>query len=282
MIHWAGGNPFHHHQQLNRLVEGWSKPDTVVVQDIVWTPAARMADIVLPVTTTLERNDIGGSSRDRFIFAMHQAIAPRHQARHDFDIFSELAERLGYGDVFTQNRSEREWLTTLYDECRARQQEAAQSWPSFDEFWRQGHVEIPMDDKPFVFFEDFRRDPQQHALQTPSGKIELFSSTIAGYDYPDFAPHPEWRPPVEWLGASATQTWPLHFISIQPGDRLHSQLATTPQVEANKTAGRETLYMHPQDAAARGINEGFQVEVSNDRGRIYAGVRITDGVTPGW
>ncbi|EHD22869.1 MULTISPECIES: molybdopterin guanine dinucleotide-containing S/N-oxide reductase [Brenneria] len=281
LIHWAGGNPFHHHQQLNRLVEGWSKPDTVVVQDIVWTPAARMADIVLPVTTTLERNDIGGSSRDRFIFAMHQAIAPRHQARHDFDIFSELAERLGYGDVFTQNRSEREWLTTLYDECRARQQEAAQSWPSFDEFWRQGHVEIPMDDKPFVFFEDFRRDPQQHALQTPSGKIELFSSTIAGYDYPDFAPHPEWRPPVEWLGASATQTWPLHFISIQPGDRLHSQLATTPQVEANKTAGRETLYMHPQDAAARGINEGFQVEVSNDRGRIYAGVRITDGVTPG-
>ncbi|MCL2892972.1 molybdopterin guanine dinucleotide-containing S/N-oxide reductase [Brenneria tiliae] len=281
LIHWAGGNPFHHHQQLNRLVEGWSKPDTVVVQDIVWTPAARMADIVLPVTTTLERNDIGGSSRDRFIFAMHQAIAPRHQARHDFDIFSELAERLGYGDAFTQNRSEREWLTTLYDECRARQQEAAQSWPSFDEFWRQGHVEIPMDDKPFVFFEDFRRDPQQHALQTPSGKIELFSSTIAGYDYPDFAPHPEWRPPVEWLGASATQTWPLHFISIQPGDRLHSQLATTPQVEANKTAGRETLYMHPQDAAARGINDGFQVEVSNDRGRIYAGVRITDGVTPG-
>ncbi|PWC13969.1 molybdopterin guanine dinucleotide-containing S/N-oxide reductase [Brenneria corticis] len=281
LIHWAGGNPFHHHQQLNRLVEGWSKPDTVVVQDIVWTPAARMADIVLPVTTTLERNDIGGSSRDRFIFAMHQAIAPRHQARHDFDIFSELAQRLGYGDAFTQNRSEREWLTTLYDECRARQQEAAQSWPSFDEFWRQGHVEIPMDDKPFVFFEDFRRDPQQHALQTPSGKIELFSSTIAGYDYPDFAPHPEWRPPVEWLGASATQTWPLHFISIQPGDRLHSQLATTPQVEANKTAGRETLYMHPQDAAARGINEGFQVEVSNDRGRIYAGVRITDGVTPG-
>ncbi len=59
MVHWAGGNPFHHHQQLNRLVEGWQKPDTVVVQDIVWTPAAQMADIVLPATTTLERNDIG-------------------------------------------------------------------------------------------------------------------------------------------------------------------------------------------------------------------------------
>ncbi|RLM25906.1 biotin transporter BioY [Brenneria alni] len=281
LIHWAGGNPFHHHQQLNRLVEGWSRPDTVIVQDIVWTPAAQMADIVLPVTTTLERNDIGGSSRDRFIFAMHQAIAPQHQARHDFDIFSELAERLGYQDVFTQNRSEREWLATLYDECRTRQQDAGQLWPSFDAFWHKGHVEIPMDDKPFVFFEDFRRDPQQNALQTPSGKIELFSATIAGYDYPDFAPHPEWRPPVEWLGAPATETWPLHFISIQPADRLHSQLATTPQVEANKTAGRETLYMHPQDAAARDISDRSQVEVRNARGRILAGVQITDGVTPG-
>ncbi|MEE3650648.1 MULTISPECIES: molybdopterin guanine dinucleotide-containing S/N-oxide reductase [unclassified Brenneria] len=281
LIHWAGGNPFHHHQQLNRLVEGWRRPDTVIVQDIVWTPAAQMADIVLPVTTTLERNDIGGSSRDRFIFAMHQAIAPQHQARHDFDIFSELAERLGYQETFTQNRNERQWLETLYADCRARQNDAGQLWPSFDEFWRHGHVEIPMDEKPFVFFEDFRRDPQQHALQTPSGKIELFSSTIAGYDYPDFAPHPEWRPPVEWLGAPASKTWPLHFISIQPSDRLHSQLAATPQVEANKTAGKETLYMHPQDAAAREITDRSQVEVRNDRGRILAGVRITDGVTPG-
>nr|NMN92544.1 biotin/methionine sulfoxide reductase [Brenneria salicis ATCC 15712 = DSM 30166] len=281
LIHWAGGNPFHHHQQLNRLVEGWRKPDTVIVQDIVWTPAAQMADIVLPVTTSLERNDIGGSSRDRFIFAMHQAIAPQHQARHDVDIFSELAERLGYREMFTQNRNERQWLETLYDECRARQKEAGQSWPSFDAFWRQGHVEIPMDEQPFVFFEDFRRDPQQHALQTASGKIELFSSTIAGYNYPDFAPHPEWRPPVEWLGAPASKTWPLHFISIQPADRLHSQLAATPQVAANKTAGKETLYMHPQDAAARAITDRSQVEVRNDRGRILAGVQITDGVTPG-
>ncbi|MEC5317879.1 molybdopterin-dependent oxidoreductase [Brenneria populi subsp. brevivirga] len=281
LIHWAGGNPFHHHQQLNRLVEGWRKPDTVIVQDIVWTPAARMADIVLPVTTTLERNDLGGSSRDRFIFAMHQAIAPQHQARDDFAIFSELAERLGYGRDFTQNRGEREWLTSLYDDCRARQKDNGRSWPSFDAFWQKGYVEIPMDDEPFVFFEDFRRDPRQHALQTPSGKIELFSATIAGYDAPDFAPHPEWRPPVEWLGAPAAERWPLHFISIQPADRLHSQLAATPQVAANKTAGKETLYMHPQDAAARAIGDRSLVEVRNARGRIHAGVQITDGVMPG-
>ncbi|MFP1950601.1 molybdopterin-dependent oxidoreductase [Lonsdalea quercina] len=281
LIHWAGGNPFHHHQQLNRLVEGWRKPDTVVVQDIVWTPAARMADIVLPVTTTLERNDIGGSSRDRYIFAMHQAIAPQHHARNDVDIFSELAERLGYGDDFTQGRNERDWLAMMYQQCRERQGDTGQAWPDFEAFWHQGFVEIPMDDKPFVFFEAFRDDPEQHALKTPSGKIELFSETLAGYRYDDFGPHPEWRPPVEWLGADMAQKWPLHFISIQPSDRLHSQLGSTPQVAANMTAGRETLYMHPEDAAARNIADGTQVEVHNARGRIYGGVKITDGVTPG-
>ncbi|MCW2474924.1 molybdopterin-dependent oxidoreductase [Candidatus Symbiopectobacterium sp. NZEC151] len=279
LIHWAGGNPFHHHQQLNRLVEGWRKPETVIVQDIVWTPAAQMADIVLPVTTTLERNDLGGSSRDRHLFAMHQAIAPQHQARNDYDIFSELAERLGYGDAFTQGRDEQAWLEALYEECRGRQQGV--EWPEFGEFWQRGHLDVPQGEKPFVFFDAFRDSPEQHPLQTPSGKIELYSDTIARYGYEDFAPHPEWRPPVEWLGAETAERWPLHFISIQPSDRLHSQLAATPQVAANKTAGKETLYMHPQDANVRGIVDEQQVEVFNARGRIYAGVRVTEGVAPG-
>lgn len=132
LIHWAGGNPFHHHQQLNCLVEGWRKPETVIVQDIEWTPAAQMADIVLPVTTTLERNDLSGSSSDRHLFAMHQAIAPQHQARNDYDIFSELEERLGYGDAFTQGRDELAWLEALYEECRGRQQGV--EWPEFEQF----------------------------------------------------------------------------------------------------------------------------------------------------
>lgn len=280
LIHWAGGNPFHHHQQLNRLVEGWKKPDTVIVQDIVWTPAAKMADIVLPVTTTLERNDIGGSSRDRYVFAMQQAVIPQHQARNDVDIFSELAQRLGYGDAFTQNRSEMAWVHKLYQDCLLSQRGAV-DWPDFETFWEKGYVEVPMDEKPYVFFEEFRSSPDTHPLKTPSGKIELFSETIADYRSPDFAPHPEWRAPIEWLKADKAHTYPLHFISIQPKDRLHSQLATTPQVAANKTAGKETLYMHPQDAAARNITDQSQVIVKNDRGSIYAGVEITDGVKQG-
>ncbi|CBJ47443.1 molybdopterin guanine dinucleotide-containing S/N-oxide reductase [Erwinia amylovora] len=280
LIHWAGGNPFHHHQQLNRLVAGWQRPDTVVVQDIVWTPAAQMADIVLPVTTSLERNDIGGSSKDRFVLAMHQAIAPRHQARNDFDIFADLAERLGYRDSYTEKRDEMAWIEYLYQQCALAHAGKGIVFPAFETFWQQGHVEIPQPDKPWVFMADFRQDPFRHPIDTASGKIELFSETIAGYQLTDFAPHPEWQPPQEWLGAEIGQRFPLHMISIQPHDRLHSQMDATPGVQANKIRGRETLSMHPQDAALRGISDGDVIDVFNDRGHMQAGVRITDGVSP--
>lgn len=281
LVHWAGGNPFHHHQQLNRLVAGWQKPDTVIVQDIWWTAAAKMADIVLPATSALERNDIGGSARDPYILAMHQAIAPQHQARNDFDIFADLADRLGYRRQFTEDRSERQWIEHIYQRCGQAQEQAGVAWPTFEAFWRQGHVKLPPPEQDAVFLDAFRADPQAHALQTPSGKIELFSEKIAGYRYDDFAPHPQWQPPVEWLGAEQTKRWPLHLITVQPADRLHSQLDPSPQAQANKTAGRETLLMHPHDAAQRALADGAAVKVINDRGGCLAGVRITDGVTPG-
>lgn len=98
--------------------------------------------------------------------------------------------------------------------------------------------------------DDFRADPQANPIKTASGKIELFSQTIADYQLDDFAGHPEWREPREWLGSPVSRDYPLHMISIQPSDRLHSQLDATETVQGNKTAGHETLYMHPQDARA--------------------------------
>jgi biotin/methionine sulfoxide reductase len=281
LVHWAGGNPFHHHQQLNRLVEGWQRPDTIIVQDNVWTAAARMADIVLPATTSLERNDIGGSSRDRYVLAMHQAIAPRHQARNDIDIFADLAERLGYREQFTLGRDENAWLKQIYQQCGVAQQGTGAEWPDFDTFWQRGSVELPMPEQDYVFFEEFRKSPRANPLATQSGKIELFSEKIAGYGYDDFAGHPEWQPPVEWLGAETAKTWPLHLISIQPKDRLHSQMDHSPLAQSNKTAGKETLLMHPADAAARKLESGNQVKISNARGSCLAGVELNDGIVRG-
>ncbi|MBI2960080.1 MAG: molybdopterin-dependent oxidoreductase, partial [Betaproteobacteria bacterium] len=143
LVYWAGGNPFHHHQDLNRLCRAWEKPETIVVQDSWWTATARRADIVLPATTTLERNDVGGSSRDRFVFAMHQAIAPVGSARNDFDIFAELAGRGGFAPAFTEGRDEMQWLRFIYDRTRSANAKAGVALPPFEAFWEKGYAEQP-------------------------------------------------------------------------------------------------------------------------------------------
>lgn len=281
LIHWCGGNPFHHHQDLNRLVQAWQKPDTVVVNEIWWTPTARFADIVLPATSTLERNDIGASSRDRYIMAMHQAIDPVGKARNDFDIFAGLASRLGFAEAFTEGRDEAGWLRHLYDVSRQQAARAEVELPDFDTFWREGYVETKAPEKPFVAFEDFRADPKTAPLPTPSGRIEIFSSTIDGFGYEDCPGHPVWREPTEWLGAQASERLPLHLISNQPGTKLHSQMDAGSVSAAGKRSGREPALVNPDDAAARGVADGDFIRVFNDRGAVITVATVTDGVRAG-
>ena len=95
LAYWAGGNPFHHHQDLHRLRDAFCRLDTLIVNEIAWTATARHADIVLPSTMTLEREDIGGTPTDPLLVAMHRVVPPAGQARDDYDIFAALAERLG-------------------------------------------------------------------------------------------------------------------------------------------------------------------------------------------
>jgi biotin/methionine sulfoxide reductase len=281
LVHWAGGNPFHHHQQLGRLVQAWRKPETIVVNEIWWTPAARFADIVLPATTSVERNDIGGSSRDRYVIAMHQAIRPLHRARHDFDIFAELAGRLGAAEAFTEGRDEMRWIRAIYSRCAADNHAQGIELPGFESFWAHGHARLPEPDADFELFADFRADPERHPLGTPSGRIELYSETIAGYGCTDCGPHPRWLPPAEWLGADLAATCPLHLVSAQPADRLHSQMDFATLPRRNKVDGRERITLHPEDARARGLNAGETVRVFNARGACLAGLAVSDGVMRG-
>jgi hypothetical protein len=147
--------------------------------------------IVLPATTSLERNDIGGSPRDRFVIAMHQAIDPVGEARNDFDIFRDLARRLGCEGAFAEGRDETAWLRHLYDAFRDRAQ--SNLVPEFGTFWEKGWVEIPPRAEEYVLFAEFSADPDKHKLRTPSGRIELYSSDeIVGFAYDDCPPHPAW------------------------------------------------------------------------------------------
>ena len=281
LIYWCGGNPFHHHQDINRLIRAWRRPETVIVQDPWWTATARHADIVLPATTTLERNDIGSSSRDRFILAMHQAIEPHGDARNDFDIFCDLAERFGTRAVFDEGRDEMTWLRHLYEIVRERAEQKQIHIRDFDGFWSEGHVEVPTPATATVQFARFRNDPAGDPLKTPSGKIEIFSERVAGFGYADCPGYPAWLEPQEWLGGTLAREYPLHMISNQPRTRLHGQLDNGTVSRESKVAGREPVAIHPDDAAARGISDGDLVRVFNERGAVLAGAIVTDQVRPG-
>ncbi len=281
MVYWAGGNPFHHHQDLNRLVRGWQKPQTIVVHENWWTPTARRADIVLPATTTLERNDIGGSSRDRFVLAMQQALAPHAQSRNDFDIYRELAAMAGFEDAFTEGRDEGQWIRHIYEGMVASWRESGIQAPEFEEFWEAGYVELPLPEKDFILFEEFRQDPVANPLKTPSGKIEIYSERLAGFGYADCPPHPSWIEPLEWLGAPDKSEFPLHLLTPQPADKLHAQMDAGVVSVAAKIKGRERVLLAPPDALARGIATGDLVKVFNTRGACVAAAVIDDGILPG-
>jgi biotin/methionine sulfoxide reductase len=280
-VYWCGGNPFHHHQDLNRLLAAWRRPETIIVNDPWWTATARHADIVLPSTTTLERNDIGASSRDRFIVAMKQAIEPIGSARDDFTIFAELANRFGVRQEFTEGRSAMDSLRHLYETARKQALRWELRWPDFDEFWACGFVEIPRRIRPIVGLEQFRRDPLKHKLPTPSGRIELFSAKIAGFGYDDCAGHPTWYEPAEWLGSVAANKYPLHLLTTQPETRLHGQMDMGPVSQESKICGREPMRINSADAAARGIHDGDVVRVFNDRGALLAGAIVSEELRRG-
>ncbi len=280
MVWWAGGNPFHHHQDLARLERAWARPETIVVQDIVWTPTARRADIVLPASSSLERNDIGGSRRIDHVLALKRAVSPRFASRPEFDIVSEIASHLGVERQFTEGRDEMAWIRHMYDEVRddARARAVAEL-PDFETFWQTGRVEVPTRGK-IVHLQKFRADPEGYPLNTETGRILLWSDTLARCGYADCPPHPVWLPKTETLRAETAKRHPFHLVTAQPDGRLHSQLDFGRASRRYKTAGRETVTLNPVDARRLGLAEGDTAMVHNDRGKCLAGVRLSSDVRP--
>ena len=269
LVYWAGGNPFHHHQDLARLKRAWQMPNTVIVHEWCWNALAKHADIVLPCTTALERHDLMLTPRDPYIVAMEQVIPPVGEARNDYGIFTGISRKMGAEQAFTEGFSTEEWLRWIYDQSRQSAAETGVTLPLLEDLRDKGWHKVDPPKEPHVMFSDFRRDSVANPLKTPSGRIELFSDTIAGFGYTDCPGHPAWLEPDEWLG-KAGKPHPLHLISNQPTRKLHSQLDHGAVSRTGKINGREPVMMHPENAAERGIVDGDIVRVFNDRGACLA------------
>ncbi|WP_299800722.1 molybdopterin-dependent oxidoreductase [uncultured Ruegeria sp.] len=273
LVYWAGGNPFHHHQDLTKLERAWKKPETIIAHEWCWNALAKRSDIVLPCTTQLERRDLMLTPRDPYIVAMEAVVPPHAQSRDDYLILSRIARRLGAEQAFTEGRSSEEWLRWLYEESQAKAATFDITLPDYEDFTAKGwHYVDPIQTGSGALAE-YRKSPEAAPLKTPSRRIEICSKNIMGMGRPGILPHPAWYRPTEWLG-NAVGPYDLHLISGQPADKLHSQLDHGPESRAAKKMGRTPVNLNPSDAKTLGIVDGDLLRVFNERGACLANARL--------
>ncbi|MEM7238352.1 MAG: molybdopterin-dependent oxidoreductase, partial [Pseudomonadota bacterium] len=211
MVWWAGGNPFHHHQDLNRLRATFQRPETIIVNEINWTATARHADIVLPVAAPQERTDFGAGQTDNILVPMPRSVLPPGEARVEYDIYADLAARLGTHQAFTEGRGEDEWLRHLWQDTRTAAETWGTSLPEWEAFITGDIVELPDPMPEQVFLAEFRQDPDRYPRPTPSGRIELFSETVAGFLLDECPGHATWNLPRD-VASGASEAYPLALI----------------------------------------------------------------------
>ncbi|SFQ29000.1 trimethylamine-N-oxide reductase TorA [Enterovibrio norvegicus] len=285
MAIFCGNNPFHHHQDRNRMIKAWRNLETVVSVEHQWTATCRFADIVLPATTTYERNDIEqfGNHSNKGIIAMKQIVEPMFESKDDFDIFRELCTRFDREEAFTGGKTKMEWIEEIYNGARLQGRGIGVRMPNFVKFWEEEQFISFPEGSEWVRHQAFRNEPDLEPLGTATGLIEIYCKTIADMGYDDCQGHPMWFEKVERShGGPKSKTFPIHLQSCHPNHRLHSQLCSSDEHRGTyAVADREPCYISTADAKARGIVSGDIVRVFNDRGQVLAGAVVTDDYKSG-
>ncbi len=312
-IYNVGGNYLVQGADVRKNIRAFEQVEFAVCHDYFLTPTARYCDVVLPTTTFLERNDIVFPDGGNYLLFSNQAVAPLYQSRNDYDIFCELADRLGFGSDFSEDRNEMEWLERFVADSEI---------PDYEAFKRTGiHMGA---DQLRVGLSDFVADPQAHPLNTPSGRVQISSPAYAqtrhsggptclttnrlsgqpgrlttnrhpggpgrlttnglsgGPGRGDRAPTTN-----EWERYSAIpecrvlppdEAYPLRLVTPHPKYRIHSQYDNIPWFRERQ---RQALWIHPRDAGERGIEDGQRVWVSSRQGRTCTVARVTEDIFPG-
>jgi anaerobic dimethyl sulfoxide reductase subunit A len=269
------------HGNLNwtaEILRDTSLVEFIAVQDNFLTPTARFADLVLPACTQFETWGLAdGWKYGQEVILLPKLVEPLAGSRSDYRICADIAQRLGIAEVYTEGRDERAWTSWIVDRYR-------ESWlpdiPSLDEMLQQdiGAYTQPVID-PVIGLADFRRDPEAHPLDTPSGKIELFSTIMYRFGHPEEVPAvpryiQEWESP---FGPEAARD-PLQCIANHTLARVHS---THENNDWLRQAHPHRLWIHPLDAEQRGLADGERVRVFNDRGATVVPCAITRRILPG-
>ncbi|HSL94979.1 MAG TPA: molybdopterin dinucleotide binding domain-containing protein, partial [Thermoleophilia bacterium] len=289
----VGGNYVAQGADVAKSIRAMNELEFSVCHELFMTATGKYCDVVLPVTHWLERQDVVFTTANYLLFSHKVAGAPG-KARDDYEVFADLAGRMGCGDAFTDGRDADAWLRTMI---------AASEVPDADEFRRTGVYTAP--DQERVGLARFAADPERHPLATLSGKVELAGRACLAAGLSEVAEarvrRPAGTPPAASPRAEAEAAeaksaeaqpgeasasppaalggpYPLRLVTPKSRFRVHSQLADLPWFRARDD---RSLWLNPRDADARGIADGSAVLVRSARGRVRCACRVTEDVMPG-
>jgi anaerobic selenocysteine-containing dehydrogenase len=284
---WNGGN---------ETIEAFqsSKIECVVVQHQWLENDALLADIILPVNTKLEEQDFGIDRDSQFfsIFLEGKSIEPVGESKSDYDIVCEVARKLDLYKEYTKGKTVEEWIKFGYEHS------GVQNLVSWEELKEKGYYVVPTApdwEKDPACLIKFVENPEANPLATPSGKLEFYSERLAEH-FPD----DQERPPVphwvekgithdERLSSERAKKYPLLLMSNHPRWRLHAQCddiswtreALTCKVKGYDGYMYEPVWLHPTEAAKRGIESGDILKVFNERGAVLGGAYLTERIRSG-
>jgi len=317
MFYRYGGSFIATMTETNRYVKMYQSPklEFVVNQDCWWCTETGFADIILPACTNFERNDIsewassGGYSHNssdvcnhRVIVYQHKCIEPLFESKSDYQIFSDLAEKMGMKAEYTEGNTEEDWIEKMFHTTDLPKH------ISFEDFKKKGYflVPLPKDYKPTPalrwfyegrgcdtpdLFNPKRGTAKAHELGTYSGKIEFVSQSLKTHfpDDDERPPMPRYIPSWEGHTSELTKKYPLQLLTPHPRFSFHTHhdnkvpwLGDIPGHRVKKDGYEwQPMRIHPQDAKVRGIRHGDIVKLYNDRGAVLGIAQVTERLRPG-
>jgi anaerobic dimethyl sulfoxide reductase subunit A len=258
-VYNLGSNALNQGGDIRKSMAAFAKLDFAVTHEMFMTPTARHCDVIFPTTTGFEREDIGIPWAGNYLLYRPQIMPPMGQARSDYDALCELADRLGFGEAFSEGRSAAQWVQLFIEQSDI---------PDADEFRRTGMYIAP--DQERVGLAAFAADPQAHPLSTPSGKVEIASE--AYHQATGFPAIPIYQ------AAPEDPRYPLRLISPKSPHYTHSQGSN---IAAVRRRAAHALTVHPGDATRRSLVDGRPARVFNAQGEMRVPVRVSDDVRDG-
>jgi anaerobic dimethyl sulfoxide reductase subunit A len=281
MWNHAGNTLINQHTDINlttKILQDETMLEFIVTSEVAMTPSCMFSDILLPETTGFEAEEIitGDSKAGGYAWALfnHQIIEPMFECKGILWIAEQVADRIGIGEQFREGHQTREdWMRDMV----ASAQQSIPDFPSLEDFRKVGIYRL-RGSGPTVAFAEFRADPVANPLWTETGKIEIYSPTLAKFNNTEIPAIPMYIPEWEGVGDPLREKYPLMMMTTHFVARSHS---TFDNVDYLREAHPQAIWINTNDAKSRGIKNGDLVRVFNDRGEVHLPAYVTNRIRPG-